>query len=203
MRRKFVEIGKDFIMNNLQLKFNGCLFLILLSGMLFNVSAQTDKRIENIKKLYRETNEKIAESNENGEYSSVYLAELVVNKNNGSYPAVGIFQTSYKFYYTYGDREKNPYPNRLLKIEIETKRSANIEEYEFLFNEKEELVFYFEAKNEAETVTEKRIYFQDEAAIKAMLGEKNMEKSDVVKLSKSVLAERKKLFAIFQNSLDY
>lgn len=203
MRRKFVENEKDFVMNNLHKKISGGLFLILFCGMLFNLAAQTDKRIENIKKLYRETNRKIAESNENGEYSSIYLAELVVNKNNGSYPAVGIFQTICKFYYTYGDREKNPYPNRLLKIEIETKRSANIEKYEFLFNEKEELVFYFEAENEAEKTTEKRIYFQNESAIKAIIGEKNIEKSEVVKMTKSVLAERKKLVAIFQNSLDY
>lgn len=203
MRRKFVEIGKNFVMNNLHKKISGGLFLILFCGMFFNLAAQTDKRIENIKKLYQDTNRKIAESNENGEYSSVYLAELVVNKNNGSYPAVGIFQTIYKFYYTYGDREKNPYPNRLLKIEIETKRPANIERYEFLFDEKEQLVFYFEAKNEAEKTTEKRIYFQNEAAIKAMIGEKNMEKSEVLKMTKSVLAESKKLIAIFQNSLDY
>jgi len=190
-------------MNNLHKKISGGLFLILFCGMVFNLAAQTDKRIENIRKLYQETNRKIAESNENGEYSSIYLAELVVNKNNGSYPAVGIFQTNCKFYYTYGDREKNPYPNRLLKIEIETKRSANIEKYEFLFNEKEELVFYFEAKNEAEKTAEKRIYFQNEATIKVMIGEKNMEKSEVAKMTKSVLAERKKLVAIFQNSLDY
>lgn len=167
--------------------------------MFFNLAAQTDKRIENIKKLYRETNEKIAESNENGESSSIYLTELVVNKNNGSYPAVGIFQTVYKFYYTYGDREKNPYPNRLLKIEIETKRSANVEKHEFLFNEKEQLVFYFEAEN----MTEKRIYFQNEVSIKAVLGDKVLKNSDAVKLSESVLAEKKKLISIFQNSLDY
>lgn len=167
--------------------------------MFLNISAQTDKRIENIKKIYQETNRKISESNENGAYSSVYLTELVVNKNNGSYPAVGVFQTIYKFYYTYGDREKNPYPNRLLKIEVETKRSSNIEKYEFLFNEKEQLVFYFEAENAAE----KRIYFQNESSIKAMLGGKTLEKNDVVKISKSVLAEKKKLAAIFQNSLNH
>ncbi|MCD9189602.1 MAG: hypothetical protein LUM44_24565 [Pyrinomonadaceae bacterium] len=186
-------------MNNLQLKLSGGLFLILLSGIFFDLTAQTDKRIEHIRKLYRETNEKIAEANENGEYSSVYLTEMVVNKNNGSYPAVGIFQTTYRFYYTYGDREKNPYPNRLLKIGIETKRSANIEKYEFLFNEKEQLVFYFEAEN----TPEKRIYFENELAIKAMLGDKNLEKNEVVKTSKSVLAEKRKLSLIFQSSLDY
>lgn len=190
-------------MKNLRKQFNKSIFLIFLGGILFQISAQTDKRIENIKKIYRETNRKITESNENGEFSSVFLAESVVNKNNGSYPAVGLFQIIYKFYYTYGDREKNPYPNRLLKIEIETKRSANIERYEFLFNEKERLLFYFEAKSEAEKSIEKRIWFQNETPIKALLGEKNLTNAETLKISKTALIEKKKLAAMFQNFLNY
>lgn len=81
-----------------------------------------------------------------------------VNKNNGSYPAVGIFQSVVKFYFTYGNREKNPYPNRLLKIEIETKRSSSVEKYEYLFNENEQLIFYFESKIRDEEKAEKRVY---------------------------------------------
>jgi len=199
----FVERMKEFVMQNLRKQFNKSIFLIFLCGILFQISAQTDKRIENIKKIYGETNRKITESNENGEFSSVFLAELVVNKNNGSYPAVGLFQTTYKFYYTYGDREKNPYPNRLLKIEIETKRSANIEKYEFLFNEKEQLIFYFESKNEAENVIEKRTYFQNETPIKSLLGDKIFTNNEAVKLSKTALSEKKKLTTMFQNALNY
>lgn len=199
----FVERMKEFVMQNLRKQFNKSIFLIFLCGILFQISAQTDKRIENIKKIYGETNRKITESNENGEFSSVFLAELVVNKNNGSYPAVGLFQTTYKFYYTYGDREKNPYPNRLLKIEIETKRSANIEKYEFLFDEKEQLLFYFEGKNEAENVIEKRTYFQNETPIKSLLGDKIFTNNEAVKLSKTALSEKKKLTTMFQNALNY
>lgn len=203
MIRKFVERMKEFVMKNLRKQFNKSIFLIFLCGILFQISAQTDKRIENIKKIYSETNQKITETNENGEFSSVFLAELVVNKNNGSYPAVGLFQTTYKFYYTYGDREKNPYPNRLLKIEIETKRSAIIEKYEFLFDEKEQLIFYFGGKNEAEKLIEKRIYFQNETPIKSLLGEKIFTNIETIKLSKTALREKKKLAAMFQNALNY
>lgn len=190
-------------MHNLRKQFNNGIFLIFLSGMLFQISAQTDKRIENIKKIYQETNGKIAESNENGEYSSIFLAEIVVNKNNGSYPAIGLFQTIYKFYYTYGDREKNPYPNRLLKIEIEIKRSANVERYEYLFNEKEQLIFYFDSKSETEKAIEKRIYFQNETAIKALLDEKILKNAETLKISKTTLTQKKKLASMFQNSLNY
>lgn len=203
MIRKFVERKKEFVMHNLRKQFNNGIFLIFLSGMLFQISAQTDKRIENIKKIYQETNGKIAESNENGEYSSIFLAEIVVNKNNGSYPAIGLFQTIYKFYYTYGDREKNPYPNRLLKIEIEIKRSANVERYEYLFNEKEQLIFYFDSKSETEKAIEKRIYFQNETAIKALLDEKILKNAETLKISKTTLTQKKKLASMFQNSLNY
>jgi len=49
------------------------LFLFLICSVSF---AQTDKRIEEISRIYQETNEKIA-AVENGE---VFLNELVINK---------------------------------------------------------------------------------------------------------------------------
>lgn len=174
---------------------------VLLGALGLSVFAQEDKRIEEIKTIYKETNEKVAECEKNGEYSSTFLSEFVVNKNNGSYPAVGIFRTVFKFYYTYGDREKNPYPNRLLKIVIETKRSATTEKREFLFNEKEQLIFYFENLEEGE----KRLYFQNEAVIKSLFGDKtqDLKNAETVKLAKFAIAEKKKLVGIFQKSLDY
>ncbi len=177
------------------------LFLALFGAFGLSISAQTEKRIEEIKKNYQETGDKIKECEENGEYSSVFLSELVVNKNNGSYPAVGIFQTVFKFYYTYGDREKNPYPNRLMKIVIETKRSANTEKREFLFNEKEQLIFYYESLEEVE----KRLYFQNEAVIKFVIADKtqSLKNAETLKSAKFAIAEKKKLVGIFQNSLDY
>ena len=180
---------------------NIILFLALFGVFGLSIFGQNDKRIEEIKKNYQETGDKIKECEENGEYSSVFLSELTVNKNNGSYPAVGIFNSIFKFYYTYGDREKNPYPNRLMKIVIETKRSANTEKREYLFNEKEQLIFYFESRENVE----KRLYFQNETVIKFLVGDKTqkLKAEETVKLSKFVIAEKKKLIGIFQNSLDY
>lgn len=190
-------------MNNIRVNFAASLFVILLSATLFTAAAQTEKRIEEIRKIYKEANEKIVEANQNGEYSTVFLTEIVVNKNRGSYPAVGIFQSTIRFYYTFGDREKNPYPNRLLKIEIETKRSSVIEKYEYLFNEKEKLIFYYESENADENKLERRIYLQNEGAIKIIEGEKDLavEKSRIS--LKELLLEKAKLVKLFQNTLDY
>jgi len=189
----------DLIMKTLSKQFIGSFLLIFLCGMF--VFAQTEKQIDVIKQIYKQTNEKVAECEENGEYSSTFLSELVVNKNNGSYPAVGIFKSVFKFYYTYGDREKNPYPNRLLKVVIETKRSANYEKYEYVFNEKEQLIFYFEKKEDAEF----RIYFSNEKPIKLLKGMQKLLLSDknVNKKVKILLTEKKKLVNIFVQSLDY
>jgi hypothetical protein len=181
------------------------IFPVLLAAFGLNAAAQTDKRIDEITRIYRETNEKIAETEENGEYSSTFLTELVVNKNNGSYPAVGLYRTVAKFFYTYGDREKNPYPNRLLKIELETRRAANVEKYEYLFNDREQLVFYSESKTEGETSLEKSLFFQNGVPIKSLTGEKTegLKNAATFKKAKAVFAESRKLAGIFRNSLDY
>lgn len=196
----------NLIMKTLGKQFIGSFLFILLCGTLSIVSAQTEKQIDAIKQIYKETNEKIAECEENGEYSSTFLSELIVNKNNGQYPAVGIFNSKFKFYYTYGDREKNPYPSRLLKIVMETRRSANIEKYEFLFNETGQLIFYFEAKNEEEI----RVYYSAEKMIgvlkiKFLKGNQILKSNDksAYQTAKNALAEKRKLVGMFQNSLRY
>lgn len=190
-------------MKTLGKQFIGSFLLLLLCGAL--VFAQTEKQIDAIKQIYKETNEKIAECEENGEYSSTFLSELVVNKNNGSYPAVGIFNSVFKFYYTYGNREKNPYPNRLLKIVIETKRAANSEKYEYLFNQNGQLIFYFESKNEAEKIKERRVYLVAEKPIKFLNDEKSarLNNRETVEAVKIILGEKRKLAVMFENSLNY
>jgi hypothetical protein len=175
------------------------LILLVFVSNLTNIFAQNAKRIEEIRKIYAETNEKIVECEKEGEYSSVYLTELVVNKNNGSYPAVGIFKSSVKFYYTYGDREKNPYPNRLLKISVTTKRSSNTENKEFLFDENEKLIFYFE-KIEGE----KRIYFTAEKPILYLNGETkaDLKNKEILENLREILKEKQNLSLVFQKSLE-
>jgi hypothetical protein len=81
-----------------------------------------------------------------------------VNKHLSPYPAVGIFQVSSTFYYTYGNREKNPYPDRLIKVTTIYRRSARTESGEFYFNAAGQLVFAL-VKNEAGAIKETRLYY--------------------------------------------
>ena len=130
---------------------NFLVFFLLLSGMIsLETIAQTDKQVSLIQKIYQETAEKQADCETNGETSTTFLSEIIVNKNNGSYPAVGIYQKSIKFFYTFGNREKTPYPKRLLKIVITLKRSSQTEYFEFLFDSQENLIFHFEKSMESE-----------------------------------------------------
>lgn len=171
--------------------------IILLLGCLISAFSQTEKRIEEIRKIYQEVNKNVAECEANGDTSTTFLTEMVVNKNDGPYPAVGIYKTTLKFYYTFGDREKNPYPNRLLKIMVTTNRSNRSESSEFLFDEKGQLIFYFEKKEDGE----RRVYFSLEKPIKFLQEEKSV--SINAKFIKSILSEKKKMIDIFQNSLNF
>ena len=98
-----------------------------------------DRRVDDIRKLYDETNQRIADA-EKQEQSDIFVTEVNVNKRLNPYPAVGVYATATKFHYTYGDREKEPYPNRLLKIEIVVKRSATTTNAEFFYNTAGELI---------------------------------------------------------------
>ncbi|MBS1792228.1 MAG: hypothetical protein JSS81_00150 [Acidobacteria bacterium] len=168
------------------------------------VAGQTEKKIEQIRKIYDEVNRKVAECTDEGEYSTTYLIETVVNKNNGQFPAVGIYRPVVRFYYTYGDREKNPYPDRLLKIEIEISRSDRHENYEYLFDENQRLIFFFSKKYEDETLVERRIYLAAEKAFKIIENEKSVAPTGrSAAVVRQVLADERKLMTIFRNSLDY
>lgn len=172
--------------------------VLLAFGCDLDVLSQTDDaRIEKIHDTYKQVNDQIAESEKAPEYSSIFVTELVVNKHNASYPAVGIFNTTMRFYYTYGDREKNAYPDRLLKIMVTTRRSSQIENYEYLFDPAGKLIFEFEKVDDVE----KRYYFSSEKLIRYQEGQTVKNTIAARSASTDVLKEAGKLVAIFRNSL--
>jgi hypothetical protein len=173
------------------------MLVLFVSG----ISAQTDRRIDAINALRAKTAQDIARSEAEPEYSNIYLAELAVNKNNGSYPAVGVYRPVVKFYYTYGDREKEPYPNRLLKIVVAVDRSDRKEYSEFVFDGSEELVFYFEQKDERE----RRVYFaQDRAIHFEQDGRRlSLRTRTHVAFAAMVVKDKTNLLAIFRRSLRF
>lgn len=180
------------------------LSLVLLVGCGLPVGAQQDdKRIEAIRRLSIQVNEQIAESERVEESNGVYCNELIVNKGDKSWPAVGIYRTVVKFYYTFGDREKNPYPNRLLKITVTTKRSDRHEYAEYLFNPAEQLIFYYEKDGES-SQSERRYYFASERLIRRMLGQRSVstKSREAVETVARALGARNDLKQIFLRSLD-
>ena len=172
--------------------------LLLFAGGAF---AQSDPRIESIKRLRAKIDQDIAASEAEPEYSNIYLTELAVNKNNGSFPAVGIYRPVVKFYYTYGDREKEPYPNRLLKIVVAVARSDRQEYSEFVFNDAEQMVFYLDKKDDRE----RRVYFAAGRAIRfeqdgRMLSLNGRSRNAMFA---AVMKDNIKLIAIFRRSLEF
>ena len=125
---------------------------------------------------------------------------MVINRNNGSFPAVGVYNSTIKFYYTYGDREINPYPDRLCKIGVETYRAALQENSEYFFDISGKLIFYFEKIDDIEY----RIYFTAAKPFKMLKGEKSVNingKEEAEKL-KTIMGNKLKLAVIFTNSLE-
>jgi hypothetical protein len=187
------------LFNSSALKSFAVLILLLGFGCFSAAFSQSDKRIEETRRIYQETNKKIAECEANGDTSTTFLTEMFINKNNGPYPAVGIYKTVIKFYYTFGDREKNQYPDRLLKINLTTNRAAMTENYEFLFNEQGQLIFYFEKKD-----GELRVYFAQGKPILLLEGEKRLDLKSkrAAEFSQNIFRQQQNLEMIFRNSLE-
>ncbi len=132
----------------------------------------------------------------------MFVSELVVNKHLSPYPAVGIFQVTSTFYYTYGDREKNPYPDRLLKITSEYRRSSRTEKGEFYFNAAGGLVFAL-VTNEDGEVKESRAYFAAGRMIRLTDDGKEigLKRQRAIEAGTLLKAEAARLTGIFRASL--
>ena len=158
------------------------IFMAVLLVLAVNVAGQTeDRRISDIRAAYDKTNSRIAEAERNFAESDIFLTELVVNRGGTMYPAVGNFKETIRFYYTYGNREVSPYPNRLLKITVSTERSAVRESAEYLFNQSGQLIFAFVNDGEAEN----RYYF---AGGKLIRWQKGMQTSSQISPGRSGVA---------------
>lgn len=190
------------------------LLLILLAAFHAGAAAQ-DKRIEEIRRIYQETGRKIGEAEKTFAMSKreggiaeteIFLSEMQVNKGNTSYPAVGIFREETKFYFTFGKKE-NPYPERLLKIETVTYRSAAVEHREYLFDAAGNLIFYFEDPDSEnmERSEETRLYFAGGKLIRFQVGDDISTHSPIFRrkneIVQEVLEKQKKLVNVFKNSL--
>lgn len=178
--------------------------ILFLAGATVSVRAQqVDQRLTAIRAQVAEVDRTIAESEGHGEYSSIFRNELVLNRFGNPWPAVGIYQKTVRFYYTYGDREVDPYPSRLLRITVTTKRSDRREYSEYVFDPAGALVFALESEGE-NAADARRFYFAGGRLVAATSGNHGArvptrETKEGVAI---VLSEKRKLVEIFRNSLE-
>lgn len=173
--------------------------LVAFLGNAISAHAQnSDKQIEAIRRLYQAVNEQIAAAEKEKPYSSIFCDELVRNVNENPWPAVGIFKSVTKAYYTFSRREGEPYPNQLLQITVTTQRSDRSEYVEYLFNSTGQLVFCLE-KADGDQGIDVRYYFADGRAIRMIKGEKTLtiSSSKELKDSQKVLREGLRLKNVF------
>ena len=141
------------------------IFCILLLLLLANgVSAQAaDKTVEKIQKYYADISEKarLCEADdERGEFGDLVMNELVINKRNRQWRAVGKYNLTYKFFYRGGNTEKRMYPDQLVKVVVDKKISDREYVEEFLYSNSGEMMFYFQkAVNDDSVPAERRVYF--------------------------------------------
>ncbi len=134
----------------------------LLVAIAVSVSfAQTDTaaKVQKIRDSYNSLSkeiEKIENSEEDALQSELAVNELVVNKLNKSWPAVGTYKVIYRFYYKQKGEEH--YPNHLVKVTVETQSAARTMFEEIVFDDNGKMMFYFE---KTDTDQEHRLYFEN------------------------------------------
>jgi hypothetical protein len=160
-----------------------------------------DKRVDDIRDLYDQTEQRIADAAKQ-EQSDIFVVETNVNSRLNPYPAVGIYAASTKFYYTYGDREKDPYPKRLLRADVVVKRSATTTNAEFLYNAAGELVMGI-VLTDGDEQREMVVYFSRGQLIKMIDDDKevNIKLRAVIDTAQTLKAESARLKTLFASAI--
>jgi hypothetical protein len=181
-------------------------FLLILI-FAFSVAAQqnVDKQVEKIRKIYTEISQIIEESDKDkdAEHPSGFAVnELVINKSNLSWAAVGNYRVVYKFYYQ--NRDEEPYPTQLVKVTKSTESAARRYYEEFVYDEADQLIFYFERSEDDEVPLERRIYFEKEKAIRIIEDKATRDKltNNDRSTVRNCLKQSGKVEQIFINSID-
>ncbi|MEZ5347086.1 MAG: hypothetical protein R2681_16180 [Pyrinomonadaceae bacterium] len=137
------------------------LISVVLLFISINTSAQNaEAEIRQIRKTYTDLSERIAETEkdeESGKYSDLAVNELVVNKLDRSWAAVGNFRITYRFYYQ--NKEEEPYPTELVKVTRNAEVAARKYAEEFVYDSSGTLIFYFERSDDGDAPLERRVYF--------------------------------------------
>jgi hypothetical protein len=148
-------------------------------------SFQEDE-IRSIRELYTRTNESIrlAQAKKTGEGGPLYCNEVVTNRYDASWRAVGNYSRKAAFWYSdqpdFARYENLQEEAVLVKVEIEEVAAVRSVAEEYLFD-KGELVFYYrKSKAGGSAPGEERLYFRDKKMIRRLgqPAEEGFEPSD-------------------------
>jgi|GEM_PF-2880775 len=115
----------------------GLIITIMLTGG--GILSAENSDILRIREHYHKTRNLIKSN-------ALYHDQFVINKNNATWPAVGSYQEIYDIYYSLCDEREThnyPYERCVYMIEITTTSSASTSKTEYLFDEKDRLIFIY------------------------------------------------------------
>jgi hypothetical protein len=174
------------------------------------VDAQ-DKAVDRIKRSYEQIREKIELSErgvEESTYAGIFCNEVIANRNDQVWPAVGNYQMKYRFYYDNAGTEGHHYPDRLRMVVMTSRMSDRSYRAEYLFNEAGALIFYY-AKPDEPAIgdeprpLEQRIYFANGRPIRLIRGQTtdNRLGADDRAVVARVVATSKQIKLFFETTL--
>lgn len=176
------------------------LLFLCLSWAAGSVSSQSvEGRVAEIRTKYTEVEERIKSAESAPEATELFVNRLFINSGNSPFPAVGIYHSEVRFYYSFGNREANPYPDQLLMVTVATKRSANVESAEYLFDDGGRFIFGFERENNLE----KRYYLHNGKLIRMLVGDRQMPVGGAAAANavRDLTKRVEKLRAVFRGSV--
>lgn len=153
-------------------------YLLLMAGIFpFSLRAQTESDIRN---HYEQINQQIAASQQQGYEGPLYCDETVVNRHGRSWPAVGIYQETVRYWYDDDPNhvpaaERNPL-TVLQKVEVSRRSSALSTSGEYLFRNGR-LVFYYGHEGVEGARRETRMYFRGKGVFKSSVSVNGKELS--------------------------
>ncbi len=183
--------------------------LLLFSANGNRLTAQNNVEVNHIRAVYKEIGDKILECQnaEEPEACRLYLNSLTVNKKNSPWAAVGNYGAVRDFWFERGSMEGENGPSYVLrKLNITSKRSANDQNEEYLFDSEGNLLFYYfkEFSGNNEKTCENRFYFKGDKLVE-YTEKVNEEEAEYQLYHKDdaalVLGQAKRLKEFFQGTL--
>ncbi len=141
--------------------------LLLLFSYAFIARAQTEAEIRT---HYQEINKQIAESIQNGYEGSLYCNEWNTNKNDKSWPAVGIYHETTSFWYDDDPNHISPAerdPKLVLQKVVVIRKSSHLTANEEYLFKNGKLVFFYRQDAEEGNGWETRVYFNAKGMFKS------------------------------------